>query len=307
MKKTYIFLILSVLAFPFRGEAAFDTITSLPHSASAVSCADFDQGLIPPNPDPYEGTTNCEKVNTYGTWYTDSAHGFKITSAANYPGGAGGKGFRQWYGDSNNSGSGMADFRFNPRPTELWIRYYARWEAGFNAANTGGATGLWQKMLYLYNTSSVPSIAFSSLRGSGCEMQSYGTTGNFDDYGSGCGATQLGFDPVTQLSNGQWQLIEWHFKIANPAILEFYINGTKAWEKLGWNATAAGWTGIGRILVPSNNHTLNNGRVMYYDQDDFAFSTTGRIGPYVGGIISSPPPPTPTPAPPAPPAIQSIQ
>ena len=55
----------------------------------------------------------------------------QITAVANYPSGGGGKGQRHWKGDGTNNVSGGTKIDFvSPQP-ELWIRWYMRYEQGF--------------------------------------------------------------------------------------------------------------------------------------------------------------------------------
>jgi hypothetical protein len=291
MNKAFIFLVFAVLALPFHADAGIN----LPYFTSALSCSDFTQT------NNYEGPTGCDGVDAYGSWMCDSSHGMMINSSANYPGGAGGKGFRIWYGDSTNKQSADPSFTFSTRPTELWMRYYARWEPGFSAS------GIYQKMLYLYTTTGVqallnpvgPSNCLFTAQGDG---ECWSTSGpgycQPSEWKSTCGSNVMGFNPSTLLHDGSWQLFEYHFKTntsGDNGIFEFWINDVLVFSKANINY---GGGGIDRILFPSNNSTLRNGRCMYYDQDDFAFSTTGRIGPYVGAVNTSAP---------RPPTIQSVQ
>jgi hypothetical protein len=294
MKKAFIFLVLSVLAFPLPAKAGID----LPYTSSALTCAEatYLNG----------GVTGCDGVTGEGGGPV--CGGMQITTAANYPGGAGGRGFRVWYNDGNNAMSPAPTFNFNSPPTELWTRHYIRWQAGFNGA------GMFQKMLYLYLTPDVVQSIMDITGPNACVYTAQGMP-NMTCYQNGtpkpecptsewkavCG-NHPWFDG-TNHSTGTWAPIEFHHKTNTPGqnngIFEMWLNGVLVFSKSNINFGGGG--GVNKIKFPSNNQTLQNGGCAYYDEDDFAFSTTGRIGPYSG----SPPPPTP-PQTPTPPAIQSI-
>lgn len=77
-----------------------------------------------------QGDPNCDGLAFYGGW-TCNGDEEQITSAANYPGGNGGKGQRHWVGDGVNQNSGGLKKEFSFVQSELWIRWYMRYESGF--------------------------------------------------------------------------------------------------------------------------------------------------------------------------------
>ena len=91
-------------------------------------------------PEQQQGSTNpfwvtCDGISKAGDWTTKNGSKEQITSAANYPGGGGGRGQRHRIGDSgapvnNTNNSGGVSFSFNTRHNEVYIRFYVRWEAG---------------------------------------------------------------------------------------------------------------------------------------------------------------------------------
>ena len=77
----------------------------------------------------------CDGLWGGGGWTCDNGDGTvreeQITALANYPGGAGGKGQRHWLGDGVNNTSGGVWASFPAPQSELWVRWYMRYEHGF--------------------------------------------------------------------------------------------------------------------------------------------------------------------------------
>src|SRR4030065_1290997 len=74
---------------------------------------------------------NCDGLTGDGDGATADGKEEQITSAANYPGGNGGSGQRHWQGDGVNNTSGGLRITFGAPQNELWIRWYMRYELGF--------------------------------------------------------------------------------------------------------------------------------------------------------------------------------
>jgi hypothetical protein len=71
-------------------------------------------------------------MSGYGGW-APSGHpaGDQITLAANNPAGGGGRGFRHWRGDGVNVNGGGISINFPGSYSEMWMRFYMRYQAGF--------------------------------------------------------------------------------------------------------------------------------------------------------------------------------
>jgi hypothetical protein len=91
------------------------------------------------------------------------------------------------------------------------------------------------------------------------------------------------------VSNGQWNLLEFHWKTntsGNNGIFEFWINDILIYSRSDLNFSG---NPVNYVLFPSNNVALPNiGASAYYDEDDFAFSATGKIGAYGGSADTTP-------------------
>ncbi|WP_028585959.1 hypothetical protein [Desulfogranum mediterraneum] len=264
MKKLFFMAaILAYLLSPYGASASIN----IPWSTT-YDCADWNT---------YTDPLNCDGLEKGLNGWTEPDQKYtQITTAANYPGGAGGKGQRKWVGPGTNNGSGGISIRFNSAKTEFWMRWYMRWETGFGFFRE-------YKSLYIYPPSGT-GMVFQFMDRSGnmrlySTVQSYRHTGGFGDK----------FYP-TKTSDGSWHMFEVHFNIPN-GVYQYWVDG----ELMGnfSNVDFGAINSISRITVGSNSKDVANSRSMYIDHDDIAIRSSGPIGP-VGGT----PPPGPTDPPP---------
>lgn len=150
--------------------------------------------------------------------YCHSTGETQITTAANYSSGAGGRGWRVYYGtggtlgvDHTQSFSGVGKFSFDTNPTHIWIRFYMRFESG-----TPSDWHKYHKIFYIFDStydSEYIDEAFSTdtiqaVRAGPLEISTYW----FEDvYG---GAT----------SDGSWACYEFEFDIPGNTI-RFWVDG----------------------------------------------------------------------------------
>ena len=80
----------------------------------------------------WEGTSglSCSGLQIHGVTACD-VHYEQITSSADYSGGGGGRGQRHWENDGQNHNTGGFDLYFNSAQSQLWIRWYMRYQSGF--------------------------------------------------------------------------------------------------------------------------------------------------------------------------------
>jgi len=221
MKKIYIsFIVGLIILFPVFSSAA----VNLPWSTT-YNCNDWTQSSG-------SSSLNCDGLTKMGDWTCNNGDGTvrgdQITSTASYPGpgGSGGKGQRHWLGDGANNVSGGTNISFNSTQSELWIRWYMRYENGFqwNPLNN-------QKMLIVNNLSQNRTIiGFTWADETRIEVSNYGGL-----YTSGAGN---GWNTVmanggtdtngNKTSDGQWHMYEVHLKTdtnGSNGIAEMWING----------------------------------------------------------------------------------
>jgi len=88
---------------------------------SFLDCADWAQ----------DGVIDCDGVDKSGDHLCDDTTADQITSDANYSQGGGGKGYRHWEGGGSNNNGGSISVAFAAPLKEFWIRFYQRYEVGF--------------------------------------------------------------------------------------------------------------------------------------------------------------------------------
>lgn len=253
---------------------------------NTFDCAEMSQ-LSPGGPANW--ILNCGGLTGGGGHTTSSGNVEAITTAANYPGGGGGRGQRHWIGPGKNDNSGGISHNFSTRQTELWMRWYMRYEKGYQIQSLSGDTFA-QKQLYFGLTEN--HILY--MMGSRWKVLINGSNYIADAPG-GFGAH---FGGNTVSSHGEWVCIEYHFKLDNPkgssnGIVELWVNNVpifshknvnlgisnlNGYDNVGWPENAQGSVG-----VPNGSGGFRDG---YQDLDDKVISNTGRIG-----CISGPTPP----------------
>lgn len=247
----------------------------------------------------WQSSNICDGMRKHGDWLTQNGSGEQVTSAANFPGGGGGRGQRHWIGNEATGGdfdgSGGMDVPFSTRVNELYIRFYTRWETGLKIG--GQNPNLFsprQKLIYTFFDCGPPSSG-------GCgvwdiERDTFSLTLSGTSYTQGnWGWNQLfgGASGSDTASDGSWHCIEFHMKnetvnTANDGIARVFVDGV-----LRFNVTnvdykgSTGWTGFG---MPDNHQfrTVGGEAVdMFQDFDDLVVQTTGPIG-CIGGDTTAP-------------------
>lgn len=215
---------------------------------------------------------NCDGLTSAGNWYPngDTSKGSQITSAANFPGGGGGRGQRHWIGDGVNSTSGGTTINF-PRTGEFWLRAYVRYERGFTWSPSKGIA---HKMFY-------PEIV--NVAGRGNLWFAFGfVDGVFgmQSYAPNPKSTRTWWSIFGQPSDESWHALEWHMKVdTNGAngIAEGWVDGVLEFRRTNIDfGTHSGWASV---QLGQNQGDPMNGRIMFFDFDDVVISLTGPIGP----------------------------
>jgi hypothetical protein len=215
----------------------------------------------------WEGTTSpktqpgCDGLSRGGDEQTGGKYE-QITGGANYPGGGGVRGQRHWIGygcctGNERSTSGGLDIDFSSPPSKFWMRWYMRFENGFNHD--------WShyKMLFLYDDTRIA----LDVNGDGSINM---VSPNY--HCSNCG---WGYNFYTgDISNGSWVQMELHMDVSSN-LIEFWVNGELVWQE----TSATDISAPNRIRIGSNIKNFNQVPAMYIDYDDIAISTTGYIGP----------------------------
>ena len=224
---------------------------------------------------------NCDSLWEGGGWTCDNGDGTykeeQITATANYSGGGGGKGQRHWLGDGVNNTSGGMSASFLSSQTEIWVRWYMRYEQGFE----WNPYLMNQKILY-FDPVSFPRLIVEYYGQDKVQIYSYASSQGYPSAeGNGWNTMMAngGTDARgNKTSDGQWHLWEFHVKIdtnGTDGILELWIDNNMVINATNANLAAAPLT---TLLIGSNGFTPGNGRCMFVDYDDITISNTGPIG-----------------------------
>ena len=225
-------------------------------------------------------TVNCDGLRGEGGWTCDNGAGTvreeQITAAANYSGGGGGKGQRHWLGDGVNNVSGGLAAAFQSSQSELWVRWYMRYEQGFEWNPYLGN----QKILY-FDPTAFPRLIVEYYGQDRVQIYSYASGQGYPSVGNGWNTIMAngGTDARgNKTSDGQWHLWEFHVKMdtnGSNGVLELWIDNNKVIDVNNANLAAAP---LSSLLIGSNGFTPGNGRCMYVDYDDIVIRPTGPIG-----------------------------
>ena len=231
--------------------------------------------------------TNCDGLTHYGDWITKDGKEEQITSAANYSGGGGGRGQRHWLRDGHTVNSGGTRIEFASPQSELWIRWYMRFQSGFQ-----WNTLVTFKIFYIDVTLPNHVVVHYCWQDRLCVSpfgHSYSTpSGNGWNTIMANGGTDANGNKT---SDGQWHLYEVHIKMdtnGSNGIAEWWVDGVQRLYRTDVNyGTYARWK---TMVIGSNSIFPANGQSAFYvDYDDIVISTTGPIGPYIVGTQSSQP------------------
>lgn len=219
----------------------------------------------------------------------------QISTAANFSGGAGGRGWRRWMcgGTSINTVSpstGTLSVSV-PMASEYWIRFYIRFQTGFDW-NTYGIAAF--KVVranpiapqnFWFDFSGVDAGRSEPMGGGGLG----GGNNNIMHCVSGCGWNTV--NPSGGVGSGgyrygdnSWHSIEIHLKDQTgtgtyDGEYDFWLDGSLKFHSAAVNFCTGAPQGINRFQFFANERTPNNPSPMYVDIDDIAISATGYIGP----------------------------
>jgi hypothetical protein len=223
----------------------------------------------------------ADGIGEYGGWSSDIGNYSQITVDANYSGGGGGRGYRMIRGNGgtgqNDGGSGVAITLPTPL-SEIWVRYYARYQSGFRWFNNNPD---YIKENYWENGHVFGPYGPGSTWGIATAGPVYAGNISFQDTMPG------------GIGDGVWHLYEYHLKQnGTSGTAEFWIDNVYAGGNVG--SANLGSTLYNWFIFPSNqnkvvdtaNKAVDDGGTptdWYVDFDDIAISDSGRIGPLSAG------------------------
>ena len=203
----FVAVVAGVLAFVWIGSGITRAATVPLTWQTTFNCSDWNQtmGLT-------AAQMNCDGMGGYGNWAT-SGHpsGDQITAAANNPAGGGGRGFRHWRGDGTNINGGGFSMNLPTALTEMWMRFYMRYQAGFQ----------WSLLNYTkdvyFHDGTVLTLGFHSANSWGVSVISP----SVNLYGNYGWQSVMG----NSTSDGLWHCYESHLKAGPSGIAESWIDG----------------------------------------------------------------------------------
>ena len=286
IKSRYIYtIILTLVLLSLLSLHEASAAVTLPWSTT-YDCADWTQtdGLR-------LADMNCDGMHGAGSWTCDNGDGSQrmeqITVSANNPDGGGGKGQRHWEGDGYTNNSGGVSVVFNTPQTELWVRWYLKFEEGYKWDEF-----IVNKLIYIFATDFPDKAAIVDWYFSdGFAIIPQAGDGNPRSC-SNCGwATVMG----GTTADGLWHEFEVHIEMdtdGTDGVAEAWIDGAQVFSFSDVDyGTSTGWA---YLDIGSNQIYPGNGRCMTVDFDDISINNTNYIGP-IGDIIAPGEPTTPTP------------
>lgn len=230
------------------------------------------------------GTNVCSGLDVADRYTADGTHDTQISESANNPAGRGGLGYRHWIGTSRNNHSSYFRARFPTPQKEIWVRWYQRWQPGFNWSAQWA-----HKIIYMWsNAGSWFYFMNPYTPGTGMNYDTTGWlfNGHSDDYAilrnnsGGWSSTQDGLT-----GNGSWDCYEIYMKVndvqgVNNGILRTWVNGRLVHEAnydfLGHSSSGNGE--IVHVDIGQNHDTAINSSPYYEDFDDIAIALPGYTG-----------------------------
>ena len=227
-------------------------------------------------------------VTGVGSWTTSNGGEDQITSAANMAVGGGGRGFRHKVGDGLNNGGGAIIVPLGDVP-EFWMRFYARFPAGF----AWNGTTINMKMIYVNSGSGTGGTFYH-----GFHVQDVGGHAESDpvDYGEGLGNhhANMTWNDVMggSVGDGLWHCWEVHAKMNtlsgnSDGEIHFWIDGVLVYTRTGVHLSNANGSVFVNVKVGENhNSPLSPGGPsvdQFVDFDDIVVDDAGYIGPLAAG------------------------
>jgi hypothetical protein len=249
------------------------------------------------------GNTDCNDINDDGIYWrwSDSlvdGNPTQTTADAQNPLSSGVRGARFWVGDGVNQNSGQIQIEFPTAQKELWIRWYMRYQEGFN-----WDTLFYNKTVYLRTawmgdpgTSLIPSLLSSyfslTAQGTSDPIYSFSDAGWDHTYGPG-------------ESDGSWHCFEVYIKMDTQSdpydgIGRMWLDGQLMGEytNINYSNNNEGDARNGWIFFDINNNQSDvdnaNGSigepVAYVDYDDMVIynqtppNTDAQGNPFIGPI-----------------------
>ncbi len=201
----------------------------------------------------------------------------QITSAANFPGGAGGGGYRKWLGSTRNDDSTGLVVRFPVPQREFWLRWYEKFASGQTWAGIKE-----HKIIYAFTDSSVVANVNFPQGDNDIMLQPRNTMGSPDLPYTGVGWQSL-YGGLS--ADGAWHYFEVHFGLGaagqSDGVFQMWVDGVNRVNQAGldwYNSGAASPTGWAYIVLGSNHNVSALAGCTPILYDDVAVAVPGYSG-----------------------------
>jgi hypothetical protein len=195
-------------------------------------------------------------VSNAGAWRTSAGSCDEVVSAANFPGGAGGRGFRHYRGDGTNNNGGGVNITLPSRVTEIWYSLRIRFSSGFEWS--GGGNPNYTKDLYWHSGG----FLIAGHQGGGFGFH----VGGHDNYGGSVDWTSL-YGGAT--ADGTWHCLDYYHDIGS-ATARVWLDGALVFESTSVNYS--GFVDFDYFALGENQAVVSGGDYST-DYDDLRFDT----------------------------------
>lgn len=233
---------------------------------TTYDCVEQDQNDV--------GWPNCDGLGQAGSWTATNGGVEQITSSANYASGGGGRGQRHWISNGTNFLSGSIDVDIDNPSTELYVRWYVRFQSGLALGSSSSP----HKILYFTGSTCTgrPGGCYFAISTVGARI----TMGTNYDNGDAWGWNDM--MGGSNSADGQWHWFEIHVKRNSGAgddVAQLWVDGTLRLDRndVSFGGDTSGFTSF---RLPENGAFVVSPTSidMYEDIDDLAIQTTGPIG-----------------------------
>lgn len=248
----------------------------------------------------FESTLNCDGMDWGGAWFFDS-HRTQIITDANNAVGLGGRGIRFWKGDGSNQDSGTVTVEFPAPSPEIWIRWYQKYQTGFDWEFLG-----YDKTLYIRANGGATDV-IPEFNDDDYVLIAQGTYDYYQVKTNGYGWQDV---MGGSTGDGQWHAYEIHLKMDTNSINgigKFWVDGELQISNIvvdwsdGDQTARNGWD----YFEFDSNQNAPIGGPYYVDYDDMVIynspppnvdvggnSFIGPVGWVNGGDVIAPSSPT---------------
>jgi len=204
-------------------------------------------------------------IGNNGAWHTGDGSCDAVAIAANYSGGAGGRGFRHYRGDGTNNNGGGMSIDLPSQVTEIWYSLWIRFSSGFEWVN---GKPNYTKDLY-WHTGNGYLVAGHQGGGWGFDV------GGHDNYGGSADWMTL---YAGGTADGSWHCLDYYHDIASSTA-RVWVDGVNTLDSSSINYSGFGSFGYFQL---GENQALVSGGDYYTDYDDVRIDTGLPVGSRLG-------------------------